>query len=47
MLVEGELGPVTSPVDPADWADEMRAGVVDLSTGRGLALDHVRSADGA
>lgn len=46
VLVEGGLGPVPSPVDPAVWADEMTAGVVDLSTGRGLALDHVQSTDG-
>ena len=39
VVVEGGLGPVPEPADPAAWADRVTAGVQDLGTGRGLALD--------
>ncbi len=39
VVVEGGLGPVPEPADPAAWADRVTGGVQDLGTGRGLALD--------
>jgi hypothetical protein len=41
VLVRGGLGKVPDPVAPEIWASEITGGVVDLSTGRGLALDHL------
>ena len=39
VVVQGGLGPVPEPADPAAWADRVTGGVQDLGTGRGLALD--------
>lgn len=41
VLVEGGLGAVPEPVEPAMWDGMITGGVQDLSTGRALALDHV------
>ncbi len=40
VIVEGGLGAVPEPAEPALWADQTTGGVQDLSTGRALALDH-------
>ena len=39
VVVEGGLGPVPEPADPAAWERRMTGGVQDLRTGRALALD--------
>ena len=39
VVVQGGLGPVPEPADPAAWADRVTGGVQDLGTGRALALD--------
>ena len=39
VVVQGGLGPVPEPADPAAWADQVTGGVQDLGTGRALALD--------
>lgn len=41
VAVQGGLGPVPEPADVQAWAQKTTAGVVSLSTGRGLATDHV------
>ena len=45
VVVRGGLGPVPQPDNAELWAQETTGGVVDLSTGRGLALDHPQAAD--
>ena len=40
VVVTGGLGAVPEPADPAVWAEQVVMPVVDLSTGRGLAVDH-------
>lgn len=47
VMVVGGCGPVPAPPEPGVWATEMTAGVVDLSTGRGLAMDHERGVTGS
>jgi hypothetical protein len=47
VITEGGLGPVPEPAEPGLWSDEMTVGVVDLSTGRALALDHLDQEDEA
>jgi hypothetical protein len=39
VTVDGGLGAVPEPAEPALWADQVTSGVQDLSTGRALALD--------
>ena len=39
VVVEGGLGPVPEPADPAAWERQMTGGVQDLATGRALPLD--------
>jgi len=39
VVIEGGLGPVPDPADPAAWEHRMTSGVQDLGTGRALALD--------
>jgi hypothetical protein len=39
--VRGGLGAVPDPEEPDVWAQETTGGVVDLSTGRALPLDHL------
>ena len=39
VVVEGGLGPVPEPEDPAAWQEQVTGGVQDLGTGRALALD--------
>lgn len=41
VIVAGGLGAVPEPAEPALWAELVTGGGQDLSTGRGLALDHV------
>ncbi len=41
VIVEGGLGAVPQPAEPALWAHQMTAGVQELSTGRALPLDWV------
>lgn len=43
ILISGGLGPVPTPEQTDPWLAEMTGGVVDLSTGRGLALDQIDS----
>lgn len=45
VVVDG-CGPVPAPPEPGVWATDMTVGVVDLSTGRGVAMDHERGGAG-
>lgn len=40
LHIDAGVGPVAEPDDVQLWAQEVSGGVVDLSTGRGLPLDH-------
>lgn len=40
VKVHKGLGPVPAPAEPALWAPEMTAGIVDLTTGLGVPTDH-------
>ena len=39
VVVEGGLGPVPEPADPAAWQRLVTGGVQNLATGRAVALD--------
>ncbi len=41
VIIEGGLGSVPEPAEPAVWAEQMTGGVQDMAPGRALALDHV------
>lgn len=40
VVVTGGLGDVPTPADPAWWAAETSAGIVDLDSGIGIPTDH-------
>lgn len=42
---EGGLGDVPEPAEAWLWSDEMTSGVVDNSSGRAIALDHLSDED--
>lgn len=46
LLIRSGLGAVAEPEDADPWEAEVTGGVVDLATGRGLALDHLHGEDG-
>lgn len=46
LLISSGLGAVPEPAHTDPWVAEVTGGVVDLATGRGLALDHQLGEDG-
>lgn len=45
LLISSGLGAVPKPENTDAWAAEVTGGVVDMTTGRGLALDHLLEED--
>lgn len=45
LRLDAGVGPVAEPEDAELWAQEALGGVVDLSTGRALPLDHLDDLD--
>lgn len=45
LLISSGLEAVPEPQDKGPWQPEVTGGVVDLATGRGLALDHLHGED--
>lgn len=41
VVLTGGLGRVPEPAEPRLWAAQVVAPVVDLATGRGVAMDHL------
>lgn len=45
VRVESGIGPVPEPPDISLWSAEQSFAVVDLATGRGIAVDHQHHTD--